>query len=865
MPPTAPALLLRLREADIVRLCGLACAARGLDLFTQGAITRPERHGSRLSARVRDPEATTPTAGDEEGCAAWIEADDAAPSAPPASTGTTPSGSASAAPPAALRFGCSCAEAGRTHTSGTPGSDTRACAHVAALLSAWIRRPADFLVPEQETHEHHERPHPPAPPAERSPSQPPTLLPRAKAERPPAPPASLSPARSLMLADEIERLPTADVLDIARRVLGESALAGTTDETGLPDPARVRATLVATLRDPLLVEALVARLDPLSGMLLFTLAVRGGVLTVADVDGVAVRMSRPASALQNALDILERHALVFRVSGRAGTPAGSRTWRDLTGWRVPIDLASLTITELPLPTAPTPQTLPQRERPTGQVELAPGHQPRRQPTMRVRLASPRALLLTLVLLSRAPRPLGPLATPAATEYANQPPRTVATRVQPAPTSRPGGHAFPLVPGDLAPQRLSELARVAGLDPGIARMARRVLLWARAADPDAPLLDLMRLAPANTTAWLDALAEGFRLWARAESATELADLDLCRPSLRLGVNSAHPAFRPAAQTDDVRRARTLVLRLLRLARGGLWYRVDDLLDLLWQAHPTFLRGAERLHTTPPWWLELAASGQRLRTSVPDEWHAAEGALVRALMLGPLSWWGILDLATAEAPSATDTEFPEIAFRVTALGEYLLASLASERPDAAPGPASEATASEGAAALLRSALAGDWGAPFLVTRAHEIAVQPFATGAAALDALDLCAEPRAVAAARLLYAPSPDSACLAFDRGLSPKALLAPLRAAEGSQPTGESRGLRILAERLEEWYAAYGAARITRGMALLEAADEAALAEALAYVPSVAARARRLSPTLALVPTDALDALRDRLAHRGYHL
>lgn len=829
MPVTPPALLLRLRESDIVRICGLTVAARGLDLAAQGLVTHTERIGPRLRAIILDP--SMPENAD--GCAAWIEADDAA------------SGG--------LRFGCACIPA--ASAAGEPGEDdeptrdgkngaaARACAHVAALLAAWIRHPADFVSPATE--------------AARPATHAPTIPPRPAADSPAGSAASQggigatsAPGVSLALADEVARLSATDLLDCARRIGGEAAdLADHAERAGSPDLAPVRDALVAALGDPLLVEALVARLDPLANIVLLAIALRGGALTVADLDGIARRMGRPASALLAACEALERYALAFRVSGSPSDRPGSHAWRDLSGWRVPADLAALALTALPLLSAATPNAL--------FADGTAGPKSHRA-ALRPQPGSPRALIAALALLPYAPHPLNPLS--ATSESPTEENVTGRREGRALPPTRPAARAYLLIPGDLAPHRLGEFAHLAGIESGLARLARRLLLWARAATAGHPLLRLPSLPREAPSTWLDALTDGFRLWACAEDASELADLDLCQPPLRLEVDPAHPAFRPAALAEDGARARAVLLRLVRLARPGVWYRLDDLLDLLWQTHPGFLRGRERVHSTPPWWLADSTRGQRLRSMEPAEWRAAEGAFVRMVLTGPLRWWGALDLASAEGHGST--EFA-LAFRVTPLGAHLLASLGSG--DRAP------ELMDGALAALRAALAGEWGAPLLLTRDREVAAQPLAAGADALAALDLWAQARAVVAGRLIYAPAPDRACLAFDQGLTPAALLAPLRALLPGQSGGDAGGdgsgrvLRSIAERLEVWYTAYGASRITRGAVLIEAADEAALVEALASVPEVASGARRLSPTIALLPADALDTVRARFARRGYHL
>jgi hypothetical protein len=66
-----------------------------------------------------------------------------------------------------------------------------------------------------------------------------------------------------------------------------------------------------------------------------------------------------------------------------------------------------------------------------------------------------------------------------------------------------------------------------------------------------------------------------------------------------------------------------------------------------------------------------------------------------------------------------------------------------------------------------------------------------------------------------------------------------------------------------WREQWGHTRILAGYTLLEASDEATLVEALAAAPELAARCRRLGPTLALAPPADAAILRTLLARRGY--
>src|SRR5690348_10127161 len=120
------AALLRLRAADVVRVCGLNAAAVGLELAANHRVVAGQRDSSRLLATVMDGSPHT----------ASVEVVDAA---------------------GAMRWKCDCTHAGPL-----------ACEHVAAILSAWIAHPSDFLAIGAESSAELT----PEPPIEVTPSQP---------------------------------------------------------------------------------------------------------------------------------------------------------------------------------------------------------------------------------------------------------------------------------------------------------------------------------------------------------------------------------------------------------------------------------------------------------------------------------------------------------------------------------------------------------------------------------------------------------------------------------------------------------------------------------------------------------------------
>jgi len=432
------------------------------------------------------------------------------------------------------------------------------------------------------------------------------------------------------------------------------------------------------------------------------------------------------------------------------------------------------------------------------------------------------------------------------------------------------------------------------------MARRVLLWAREQAPGQPLTDL---ASSPQGEWALALRAGFRLWRAADSAADLVDLEAPESPVRMRYDLRSPAFRPAALAAEAAEARAFAVALLAHAELGVWYTFDDLFSLVWRVNPLFLRGRQQAYTVPAWRLERASDGRPLRPTVRDEWLAGEGAYLRALLTGPLHWWGALDLleaapapspaqpapsTSAPAPSALAQPMPArlspppspplaapraIAFRLTDLGAYLLSDETGANdavawaaaPSVAPAPAGVASVALGVGArqtwavrgatAATEALVGDWGAPLLLTGEGALAAHPLAATASQLNALGAWARVTGVAGGRLIYTLSADLACAAFDRGQTPTDAVAAIQA---SGRVAE----RMLAQ-LQRWRAAYGDARIEAGWALLEARDEVALREALAYAPEIAARTRLLAPTLALVHPADLAALRATLARKGY--
>ncbi len=811
MNQSPSAALLRLREADVVRFCGLAAAARGLESVAQHAVTQGQRAENWLSATVSERETMAH---------AWAEA--------------------IGSDPLTIRWRCSC----RTMPEAAP-IPPLACEHVAALLTAWIRDPASFTSfttvtssanDSGNTNRTADAPEDTARPAVQPPRRPlieqPPLLRAPRAHRPHGEPT---------LAEELARLSTSDLLAVMRRVLG---MEDTSPEA--------RKLLENTLCTPQKLAALIARLDQQAQTLLAEVLLLGGSSTSADLDAIAIRSEQAPGALKAALAVLERHALMFPAPGIGGTPpqateqaaqgnATAHPWRQVAGWRIPPEIRAACVPALPI------ASLPARA-PHGPPLLEPTPPPSAPSAkaLRVVRATPRQLVLALALLAYGPALYNPVhpQQSGTQDAANLDARSMRTqqtrRASPVPraayeNSRP---PFPLVPGDLPPQMTLEFARGAGLPAGLAQMARRVLLWAREQGGAPLILDLARLPEAEGAV---ALKSAFTLWHQAELPVELADLALPGSPIQARFDQRHEALRPAALAADVFEARRFLLGVLRRAQPDTWYALDALLALLWRIHPGFLRGRQQAYTTPAWWLEQTDRRRPLRITVREEWFAAEGAYVQSWLTGPLHWWGVCDLAMSNSGQP-------LAFRLTPLGAYLLSA----------GDVSDVAAPS----IELSPRAEDWGAPLLVTRDGRLAVQPLAAGAPLLDALATWARPVSIAGGRIVYTFDAGLAATAFDHGLTPDHLLKLLQSGDTS---AGKRALAAAQAQCSDWQARYGASRITTGWALVEARDEATLSEALASAPEIAAQCRRVSPAHVLVPPEVADALEAALRRRGYHV
>lgn len=813
MPEPPPEAMLRLREADVVRLCGLAAAARGLALVDRHAVMRARREGARLSGIVHD---SGPAAA-----VTWVEI---APTA------------------GAIEAGAwECAHPG-DGSAGAPGDGrpALACAHVAALLTAWIRRPGDFAA--SAVAEAGQRPgaagtgrNSDRVGRSAAPGGIPSPTPGEHIGGGTQPPVSAEvEAGRPTLVEELRRLADGDRLALARRILGpepgSAAGAGAkaddqaNDYSNDTDPRVMTARLASALADPAFVGRLLERLDGRAVDLLRGFNFLGNALTEADVRGIAERSDLGWSAVETALEVLARHGLAFRARGGISEAGGSRA---SAGWVIPPEVAAAVGSALPLRALAVagergPPWLPRNE---GQPERV----------ARVQPAMARQLCAAAGLLARAPGPVG-LADAGGIGAASGDRRGAWERERARRVGRARSRPVPPMPGEPSDAELAAWARAAQLPPALVRMVRRLLPRARAASGFAPALgDLGRLPPVE---WPLALRAAFQVWLEVDDRDELLDLGDEGSDVQVRYDPTHPGLRPVTLAAENTAARRRLVAAVARLPAEKWVAVEDLLDLLWWLDPHFLRGRQRAFEQPAWWFEEVDTGRRLRADERAEWRRAEGRYVTALLTGPLRWWGAVELAIDPREAVVTGAF---ACRLTAQGAYVL-GLTDEAPAHA------------------ESLGLGWGPAALPARGGTLALQPLATGAGALDALAPWTEVSGVAGGRLMVRPADDRAARELDLGHSPDAALACLRALDAHDGTHAAGVFESVAR---AWRERYGEARIESGLVPLEAADEAALREALATAPSVAARCRVVTPTLALVPAGDVEPLRHALNRRGF--
>lgn len=299
------------------------------------------------------------------------------------------------------------------------------------------------------------------------------------------------------------------------------------------------------------------------------------------------------------------------------------------------------------------------------------------------------------------------------------------------------------------------------------------------------------------------------------------------------------------------ARRFVVRLLGLLPTDVWLSVESLQATVWKLWPDFLYGRERYAQEQIWWLE--AGGSRLDSERFADWRRGPGAIVEALVAGPLHWLGLADLAgSAEHPTAFRLR-PEVRL-----------------PRTGPPPAGSGVAriEIGPNLTVR-----------VPTGYDDAVIHDLLTMAGALVEVS----PRG-----FLYRLTIEGVRAAFEAGQTAESLLAHLqerldRMPEASRAHGGPGGLPAidempvssptpehvppaivsLAATLRRWWQSYGRSRLYEGLTVLELGDDYVLPELLVATGLRQHLVYQFSPRLVAVDPDGADALIAELRRRGY--
>lgn len=762
-----PAALLHLREGEIVRICGLARAARGQEAARTGKVQQPERAGGALQATMLEDERAGQVLArfSDAGLEFW-ECFFHPHNAPP-----------EAAEPA----------------SSLP------CEHLAALLTLWVRHPEQF-----------------------------------HAFTVPSPAASgASPAQNTARPGE------AMTAAPAQSHVSAQPAATARRPASAPDAGSEQASFA----QPSL-QSQLERLDALEHRFLETLALAGGSMTESEVSRVFTRLG--LGVPEELVALLGRLSVAGWVqplyAGRR--PAARDVPAQPVGWRVPDE--ALTLFPRIMPLQPLFDSGP--EAAASDAEALP----------------PETGLHAHPALEGLPSLLVRLAAQMANRAASEmSPGTIQAVSRP---SLPAPNSF-----STGPDRLSEQAerwaQALGVTPEQVRfcsLLARLLGWgppAQAAIPgaarntgDTPvqlsheqasdlLLRAYRLLLGRDT--MEALRDVALHWLHAHSAHELRELR------DAGVHVAALIQREARRSPDIaaenQAARQQIVELLRFVPAGRWWSFSSLVEFLWAFRPDFLRGHQQAFLRPQWWLERLDDGGALSLEVRADWRQAEGRYLALLFRRALRWLGLVDLALDERGRLKG-------FRITPAGVFLLSALGGDEQREKSAQALTAHLPASAASLAEAAASCSWRAlddGRLMVPLAGLDEQTLAL------LLRWCA-PGGATTDSLVFWPTAERAAAALDAGHDLETWLGWL--GQGEQTGSQS----VLLAQSRHWAGMYGRVRLYESAALLEVADPALMRELEAAVAlSTEYLDHALSPDLAVVRADTLEALLEALSRRGY--
>ncbi len=344
---------------------------------------------------------------------------------------------------------------------------------------------------------------------------------------------------------------------------------------------------------------------------------------------------------------------------------------------------------------------------------------------------------------------------------------------------------------------------------------------------------------NTILQEEALQFSKELFARYASLETWTEIDLIlaktksQPKVQpqAGPQAAPKAFRLILKdynrgsypqfVQKLSQLRERLLLLLRRLPAGTWYSLDGL-----SKRAAIFPLRAMLHRLVDFgYFEI--NGHKINLDRPDDIQQLIARLLEAMLVGPLSWQGSVDLAWEKDHLS--------GFRLTDLGGALLAQAVDFQM---PKPA------EGVPALE-------------FTPDGSLALQLEAASSMLIGLLVLLGDVEVSRQGGIIIRPGLIGAGRAFEAGWSAERILNVL-ATETGRPVPPG-----LVEKLQRWWQNFGSVNLYQNVAMMEFGDDFALSELLAGTSLSRHLLYRFSPRLIAIRPEGAAELREELVKKGY--
>ena len=317
----------------------------------------------------------------------------------------------------------------------------------------------------------------------------------------------------------------------------------------------------------------------------------------------------------------------------------------------------------------------------------------------------------------------------------------------------------------------------------------------------------------------------------------------RPSLQLkrAQNRYYRPMEPATMYQMLAAFRGQVLQALACLPDNCWFSLRDITDLLYPLWPRFDSWAWANtnyygDTRPDW--SLADDGRTLDpTNNKADWNIAQGSFIQQIIQGPLHWLGFADISMEYGRL--------VAFRLHGLGNLFLDKVESIPLGGAAIPAG------------KTAVSTPVPTDAIVIQDTAIIVNPTAVSAQAHNYLDGIAILEEAGTDRFVYQLSAAAVHQALEEGQTINQLMDDWEKWLAI-PMSDA-----IHDHLMAWQKAYGQVRLYERVSVIEFSDEYALAEMKAATSLEKHLVAEISPTLVIIPANAIDILATELEKAGY--